>query len=78
MEALQSHVYVPTFDCVVSYISFIDTCRRCDLVDENSINLIISTLIRDKKILIDFVGDAKEIKVSESCLVSIFKIENHL
>ncbi len=63
IDTLQSKVYVPTFDCVVSFGSFIDTCRRCALSDENSINLIISALIRDKKILIDYIGDAKDVKV---------------
>ncbi|CAF1995500.1 unnamed protein product [Rotaria magnacalcarata] len=63
IESLQSHVCVATFDCVISYGSFIDACRRCALIDENSINLIISTLVRDKKILIDYVGETKNVKV---------------
>ncbi|CAF0963488.1 unnamed protein product [Adineta steineri] len=63
IDTLQSNVYVPTFDCVVSFSTFIDTCRRCTLIDENSINLIISTLTKDKKILIDHIGDAKDVKV---------------
>jgi hypothetical protein len=64
IETLQSNVFVPTFDCVVSFGSFIDTCRRCALIDENSINLVISALIRDKKILIDYIGDVKDVKVT--------------
>ncbi|UJR35652.1 hypothetical protein I4U23_028402 [Adineta vaga] len=63
VETLQSEVYVPTFDCVVSFTSFINTCRRCALIDENSINLVISALTRDKKILIDYIGDAKDVKI---------------
>ena len=63
IETLQSQVYVPTFDCVVSFGSFIDVCRRCKLIDENSTNFVIATLVRDKKILIDYIGDAKDVKV---------------
>ena len=63
IETLQSNVFVPTFDCVISFGSFIDTCRQCALIDENSINLVISALIRDKKILIDYIGEAKDVKV---------------
>ena len=59
IETLQSQVYVPTFDCVVSFGSFIDVCRRCKLIDENSTNLVVSSLVRDKKILIDYIGDAQ-------------------
>ena len=69
VEALQSQVYVPTFDCVVSFTSFINTCRRCALTDENSINLVTSALTRDKKILIDYIGDAKDVKVTDSSTV---------
>ena len=70
-EALQSQVYVPTFDCVVSFGSFIDVCRRCKLIDENSTNLVISALVRDKKILIDYIGDAKDVKVNNGSIPSI-------
>jgi hypothetical protein len=63
IETLQLNVSNPTFDCVVSFGSFIDTCRQCALVDENSINLVISALTRDKKILVDYIGDAKDVKV---------------
>ncbi len=68
VETLQSNVFVPTFDCVISFGSFIDTCRRCGLIDENSINLIIAALIKEKKILIDYIGDAKDVKVTEKKL----------
>ncbi len=64
IETLQSNVFVPTFDCVISFGSFIDTCRRCALLDENSINLVISALTRDKKILIDYIGETKDVKVT--------------
>lgn len=65
IETLQSNVVVPTFDCVVSFGSFIDTCRRCALTDENSINLVVSALMKEKKILVDYIGETKDVKVSE-------------
>ena len=66
LEALQAQVFAPTFDCVVSFNSFINTCRQCALVDDSSINLVIAALTRDKKILVDFVDNAKDVKVSVS------------
>ena len=66
VEALQSNVIVPTFDCVVSFGSFIETCRRCALTDENSINLVIAILTKDKKILVDYIGETKDVKVIET------------
>lgn len=63
IETLQSTAIVPSFDCVVSYQGFIETCHRCGLDDANSIDLVITNLTKQKKILIDFVGDAKDVKV---------------
>lgn len=63
LESLQSRVIVPTFDCVAPFTTFLVTCRECGLTDENSVNLVLAALQREKKLLLDFIGDAKEVKV---------------
>lgn len=54
-----------------------DVCHRAGLTDENSTNLIITHLLREKKILIDFLGDAKDIKVRRNVQTVKPLIERH-